>query len=84
MSDIGDLYSALRKQSQDKRTNNRMTSAHYLERENIAFTSHNNGAHLIVEGKECFIDFWPGTGKWKSRNGDSGFGVANLVKYIKE
>ena len=84
MSDVGDLYSALRKQSQDKRANNRMTSAHYLERENIVFTSHNNGAHLIVEGKECFIDFWPGTGKWKSRNGDNGFGVANLVKYIRE
>lgn len=24
----------------------------------------NLGAHLVVTGKSCIIDFWPGTGLW--------------------
>lgn len=26
---------------------------------------------------------WPGTGKWITRTGKTGFGVKNLVKFIK-
>lgn len=82
MSELGDTYKAMREHSQEKRADNREQSAQYLTNAGIPFTSHNGGAHLIVEGRDCFIDFWPGTGKWIGRKGEQGFGVRNLVKYI--
>ena len=62
---------------------NRENSADYLAQREIPFVPKNGGAHLIVEGKDCFIDFWPGTGKWHSRCGKKGFGVRNLVAFIE-
>lgn len=82
MSDMGDDFRALKKARQEKRADNRENSAEYLEVRGVPFTSKNAGAHLIVEGKECFIDFWPGTGKWHSRCGRKGFGVRNLCEFI--
>ncbi len=57
--------------------------ADYLSKHGIPFVSKNNGAHLIVEGSECFIDYWPGTGKWHSRCGKQGFGVRKLIAFIE-
>lgn len=82
MGDMADDFRALNKHRQEKRANNRESSAEYLEVRGIPFTVKNGGAHLIVEGKECFIDFWPGTGKWHSRCGKKGFGVRNLCEFI--
>ena len=84
MSEMGEVWNALKKERQAKRATNRGQSADYLCQRGIHFTSHNGGAHLIVEGKECFIDFWPGTGKWhcRSGSGQKGFGVRNLVVYV--
>lgn len=77
-------YFGLKKEaSREKRASNRENSAEYLTQREIPFTSKNQGAHLIVEGYNCFIDFWPGTGKWHSRCGIKGFGVRNLVEFIK-
>lgn len=82
MSDMGEMFSALNKVRQEKRADNREQSAEYLAQRGIPFVKKNGGAHLIVEGDECFIDFWPGTGKWIARNGQKGFGVRNLVNFI--
>lgn len=84
MGDTGDFYKVMNAEGQTKRSNNREQSPLYLEKNSILFESKNNGAHLIVEGKDCYIDFWPGTGKWKTRKGKSGFGVRNLVKFIND
>lgn len=65
-------------------TSNEASSSEYLRERGIPFVEKNDGAHLIVEGRECFIDFWPGTGKWNSRCGKKGFGVRNLVAFIGE
>lgn len=81
-SDMGEMWNEVKKERQGKRASNRENSAEYLKQRGIPFISKNGGAHLIVEGKECFIDFWPGTGKWHSRNGYKGFGVRNLMAYI--
>jgi hypothetical protein len=83
MSEIGDDFAALKKVQQAKRSDNRGQSAEYLRERGIPFSSNNGGAHLIVEGHSCFIDFWPGTGKWNSRDGQKGFGVRNLVALIQ-
>ncbi|MER1940616.1 hypothetical protein ABS755_07900 [Castellaniella sp. FW104-16D08] len=79
MSEMGDDWNEIRKERQAKRATNRDQSAGYLAQRGIHYTSHNGGAHLIVEGPECFIDFWPGTGRWRTRDGHTGFGVRNLV-----
>lgn len=83
MSELGDVYSTLKRDKQDKKADNRTQSAEYLRTEQVLFTEHNHGAHLVVEGRDCYIDFWPGTGKWITRDGEKGFGVRNLVNFIK-
>lgn len=65
------------------RSLNRRQSPVLLEENSIVFEVKNNGAHLIVESTEGKIDFWPGTGKWITRNGLRGFGVMNLISHIK-
>jgi hypothetical protein len=82
MGYTGDTYNAMKEQGKVNRSHNREQSPLYLARHGIPFECKNNGAHLIVEGKDCYIDFWPGTGKWKTRKGKSGFGVRNLVTHI--
>ncbi len=82
MGDVGDIFSAMKKAGQDKRASNREKSPQMLEASGILFEIKNKGAHLVVEGDQCYIDFWPGTGKWKSRNGKEGFGVRNLINHI--
>lgn len=83
-SEIGETFAALKRIHKERKEQNREGSAHFLEKEGIVFTSHNNDAHLIVEGPKGYIDFWPGTGRWISRTGtkQKGFGVKNLLVYI--
>jgi hypothetical protein len=81
-SEMGEMFNALKKERQEKRVSNRESSAEYLRERGVPFEEKNFGAHLIVEGRECLIDFWPGTGKWNSRCGKKGFGVRNLVAFI--
>lgn len=82
--DVGstEYWRAIKQARQEKRADNRENSAEYLAQHGISFVAKNGGAHLIVKGKDCFIDFWPGTGKWHSRCGKKGFGVRNLVAFI--
>lgn len=82
-SEDGEMWKSVKVIKQEKRAKNRENSATILEQSGIPFTSHNYGAHLVVEGREGFIDFWPGTGKWIIRNGKKGFGVRNLLEYVK-
>jgi len=84
MGDMGDLFNDYKEQRQQKRKNNRNNSTRILTRSCIEFTSHNGGAHLIVETIKGKIDFWPGTGNWKVRKGNltGKRGISNLIKYI--
>ena len=68
----------------DRRAMNREQGKQYLLDFKIPFTIHGNGVHLIVEGKDCHIDFWPGSGRWATRNSRRmwGFGVRQLVEFI--
>ena len=77
-----ETFSIMKKNSQKKRSNNRERCAVRLEEEGIMFEVKNNGAHLIVEGNEGFIDYWPGTGRWNDRKGPKGFGITNLLHHI--
>lgn len=80
MGDMGDEFRAWGKLRQDKRAQNRGTSANALTAAGVAFVSKNDGAHLIVEGS---WDFWPGTGLYRSRTlPTQGRGVNNLLRAL--
>lgn len=82
MSDIGDAFKTL-SESHRSKSKRRHQALDRLKEEGIPFTTNNDGVHLSVEGPTCFIDYWPGTGQWKSCKGCHGFGLVNLINYIK-
>lgn len=84
MGDMGDLFNMHKKVRQAERVDLRESSPSALTAASIAFESKNMGAHLIVLSCGAHIDFWPGTGKWKSRAGKCGYGVANLIAFIRK
>lgn len=62
---------------------NRDNARHLLERHGIAYWTQNDGIHLIVAGNYQLIDFWPGTGRWRSRDkAITGFGIQGLLEMI--
>lgn len=80
MGEMGEIFNEMKKAGKEKREQNRENSPQILADRGIEFESKNWGAHLIVKGKDCLIDFWPGTGKFIARNGRRGRGVFNLIK----
>jgi len=67
----------------DRRCNrgsNNRHSTKLLIDNGIKFKSKYNGTYLIVDGIAGNIEFWPGTGKYKAKNGEHGRGVFNLMK----
>lgn len=43
-----------------------------------------SGHQLVVEGRSDWVDYWPTTGKWKSRDGSKeGFGSNSLLNWLK-
>lgn len=84
MSDMGEIFNAMREASKEKRANNRDRSTEMLVIAGIPFVSKNNGAHLIVDGR---FDFWPGTGLWMERGGSvkrkKHRGIRSLISAIK-
>jgi hypothetical protein len=78
-----EIFDAMKEHSQQKRANNREKCAEALTTAGVMFEAKNGGAHLVVEGNNGFIDYWPGTGKWHDRNGSKGFGVRNLLKHLR-
>lgn len=74
---------AMDKASQERRSNNRDSSAQVLQQAGIAFTTSNGGVHLVVTAGTKTIDFWPGTGLWIVRGDKKKWrGVRNLINHI--
>lgn len=83
--DMGDVFNAMKEESKERRQRNRDKGAEILLELGVTFTTHNVGAHIVVDvTADERVDYWPGTGRWRSRNADAkGFGIADLVGYIK-
>lgn len=63
---------------------NRASARQLLEAHGIEYRTNNDGIHLMVEGNTGYIDFWPGTGRWRARECEaSGFGVRALLDAIE-
>jgi len=82
--EVSEMWRDHKEESQNRRASNREQSAQVLLKEGIEFDSNNGGAHLIVTDDNGTIDFWPGTGRWKTRGGITGFGVYKLIKHIRK
>lgn len=84
MGDEGDYWRDVKpymlEASKRKRRANREHAAYLLTQAGIPFESKNEGAHLIVQGREVIIDFWPGTGKFITRAGKTGRGVRHVME----
>jgi len=65
---------------------NREMAPILLKKNNIKFTSHNNGAHLVLYIADEIFDFWPGPNKYISRKTkEYGYEINELLKkYEKE
>jgi hypothetical protein len=82
-----DIWKAQKEAGQEKRAQNRESSAEYLIAQGIPYTSNNGGVHLIIQFKGRRADFWPGTGKWvfnatTTAPRAEGRGVRQLVKFF--
>lgn len=76
-----DVRPAMVERSKQRRASNRESSAELLSQAGVQFTSHNDGAHLVVSGRGHTFDFWPGTGLWKMRGSTQQHrGVRRLIK----
>lgn len=66
-NEVSEMWSDYKKIKQDARTQRRNDAPLFLRAAGIPFTEHNNGAHLVLDTHLGFVDFWPGTTKWKTR-----------------
>lgn len=81
-SEVGEAFAAMKEAGKAKKRANLEASTTILEELNIPFESKNHGIHLVVTGKTELFDFWPSTGKFKSRQGNlNGRGIRNLLGY---
>lgn len=85
MSDTIDDFRAINTASAiDRKLRREIAHKVLSEDKDIAFSSHNEGAHLIVVGRSNSVDFWPGTDKWHSRDKRiKGYGLDNMLKFVK-
>ncbi|UCV26741.1 hypothetical protein [Ferribacterium limneticum] len=85
MSEAIECMKAMNQARKDARTQRRENTPDLLDQAGVLFTEHNEGAHLVVESHLGYIDFWPGTGRWKTRTlpQHTGFTVTKLLALIK-
>ncbi len=84
MSEIGEIFSALKESRTIKKLKNLESSTKALDDRGIKYKSKNGGTHLIIEsdGKD-FADFWPSTGKYKLRTSNKyKRGVFKLIREL--
>ena len=80
-----EMWREWKKMKQDARSQRRENAPELLTNAGIPFTTHNHGAHLILDTHLGFVDFWPGTTKWKTRSFPpiEGHGISKLLTLIK-
>jgi hypothetical protein len=77
---MGDFWRDVKSARQQKRADNRASSAELLKAAGIDFEEKNGGAHLIVKAVGRVVDFWPGTGRWIVRGSSRAhYGVKRLI-----
>ena len=85
MSEDGEMWSAIKKDRQEKRASNRQNSREII----MTWSLRNNGVVLLFNEAHLRInerfDFWPGTGKYLDRvTNEYRRGVFNLIKDLEK
>lgn len=85
MNEVTEMWKVWKKMKQSAATQRRVLGPEALVQKGISFSTHNGGAHLILDTKIGFIDFWPGTTKWKTREVpiQTGHGLAKLLELLE-
>jgi len=79
-------YAQINQASKAKRALYRKSSPQLLRAVGLQYTTHNEGAHLVVRTAKLegvVVDFWPGTGLWRVRDStEQGRGVKPLIAWF--
>jgi len=86
MSEVGELYSAIRKDRQTENQKRLRKNTMELLYRGIPYLIYNEGLQLRIRTRYGYVDFWPSTGRWiKSNNrGVKERGIESLVKHLKQ
>ena len=84
MSDTIDDYRALKQFRQAAAATKRAAAEALLTSQGVAYTVHNNGAHIVIEEGGATFDYWPGTERWRMRPRRGLFGVQTLLAAVRE
>lgn len=80
MSEIGEVFAALKEKRRAKKLSNIEHSTYMLVEKGFDIDIRNGGVHLIVKQGIYISDFWPSTGKFIFRGiNKKGRGVKRLV-----
>ena len=87
MGDIGDYWREHKEYVQTKKNNYRSKADGALAKlsnAGIDFRQLSHG-HYRISLTNDFIDYWPSTGKWRSKDGKAtGYEVSSLIKEAKK
>jgi len=82
MSESSEDWAAYKAQQKLERAERRATAERQLQRTDIKYTVHNDGAHIVIEEGGAIFDYWPGNTRWRMRPYRSDFGVDKLFAAI--
>lgn len=83
MSDMGDDFKALREYNRAKKQRYIAFAIETLNANGVEYKNRDGlNVHLMIEINGQRIDFWPSTGRWRTK-GKSKFGIASLMAYIR-
>jgi hypothetical protein len=86
-SDMGQMFNEWKKHKKVARAAKGEENTARIKAEGIKFRTNNGGVHLILTDMGAEWDFWPTTGRWRTRTPTCtghhrGFGVDGLIKAI--
>ena len=80
MGGMGEIFNEITEQKKKRARKRKLSSSEILEGRSLVVKICNNGEHLIIEGLEGLIDFWPSTGRFITRDKKvSDWGVHKLL-----
>lgn len=85
-NEVTEMWREYHDDRQKKRERNRDSSTSFLKEQGVPFDSKNSGAHVMIRIAGLNIDFWPGTGLWRTTTPtkQEGRGVFKLFAYMEE
>ena len=76
MSDLGDMYAAIRERNKERKQNNYQHAIKKLDEAKIPYQNFNSGIHLKLAG----YDYWPSTGVIMKNGRHIGRGIKKMLK----